>query len=398
MGFIRLAEEVERKRYNKNETDKVYCGMKTRNRSPVLGTAIGVAAVLIGSPTFILVRVLRHHNAFEQLLLRSPFFLCTALLFAVPRWCSCRNSTTTEDDDCQLKKVLISLGWKGLIGCLFLAFQSIAIVVSLLLTRMSNVAFIINTSPIFCAVSDRFLLKEPIKNHTLLMICVGLIAIGIILGGDFDGDSSLMLGNAIALINPISWTIFWAVVRRNSSSEVGIDGGDVGNDFGGGSSSCASNKRWDDLLVFQLGSGAIIMITGGIGIAFGASWKDPNEIPLDWFTYWIYGGIVLPLCVTLFSLAPMFISTTEMGILKMLEMVLIPIYGYFYADEVPTVNGYIGGSILLATLLIHGYLTMKEQNICDGDGDANNGGANNGDAIVSGNGAGSLELEQKIVL
>jgi drug/metabolite transporter (DMT)-like permease len=355
--------------------------MKTRNRSPVLGTAIGVAAVLIGSPTFILVRVLRHHNAFEQLLLRSPFFLCTALLFAVPRWCSCRNSTTTEDDDYQLKKVLISLGWKGLIGCLFLAFQSIAIVVSLLLTRMSNVAFIINTSPIFCAV------------------CVGLIAIGIILGGDFDGDSSLMLGNAIALINPISWTIFWAVVRRNSSSEVGIDGGDVGNDFGGGSSSCASNKRWDDLLVFQLGSGAIIMITGGIGIAFGASWKDPNEIPLDWFTYWIYGGVVLPLCVTLFSLAPMFISTTEMGILKMLEMVLIPIYGYFYADEVPTVNGYIGGSILLATLLIHGYLTMKEQNICDGDGDANNGGANNGDAndaIVSG--AGSLELEQKIVL
>ena len=42
--------------------------------------------------------------------------------------------------------------------------------------------------------------------------------------------------------------------------------------------------------------------------------------------------------VLLFSLAPMFISTTEMGCIKMLEMGLIPLYGYFYSNEVPAAH------------------------------------------------------------
>lgn len=341
------------------------------NRKPILGTALGIAAVISGSPTFVLVRVLRIHNAFQQLILRSIFFLGVAVFFALLRWFRPHGLT-------KLHKAIQSLGVRGMVGCLFLAVQSIAIVVSLLLTRMSNVAFIINTSPVFCALSDRFLLNEPFKSHTIVMIVMGLISVGIIVGGDFDGDTSLMLGNVIALLNPISWTIFWAVVRKRSGEKktdqvndaasslelelnVQVEIVDKENEPIQLKQQCIQDSKWDDLLLYQIGSGIFAAVAGGIGIGCGAKWKDPNENPTDWLWYFMYGGIILPLCVGLFSAAPMYISTTEMGILKMMEMVLIPIYGYYYEGEVPTTAAYIGGSLLIVTLSIHAYFTIREQ-------------------------------------
>ena len=70
---------------------------------------------------------------------------------------------------------------------------------------------------------------------------------------------------------------------------------------------------------------------------------------------------MLPACVALFSTAPMYISTTEMGIIKMLEMVLIPIYGYFYTGEVPTTASWVGGTLLILTLSVHAFLSIREQ-------------------------------------
>ena len=339
--------------------------MSSTNRKPVLGLFVGIAAVVVGSPTFVIVRVLRHHNAFQQLLLRSPFFLGTALLVALLRWCRPGGLL-------KLTRALQSLGWSGAFACIFLAMQSVAIVVSLLLTSMSNVAFIINTTPIFCAISDRLLLQEKFKPHTLFMVVLGLIAVGIIVGGDLDSSSDFIWGNIIALGNPLSWTVYWAFVRNRSSRShqedhlvvVGVvveDEEDEEDEEKTHPTSCAANKKWDDLLLYQIGSGIVVVIAGGIGIGCGATWKDPSEVPLDWLVYWLYGGVVLPACVALFSTAPMYISTTEMGIIKMLEMVLIPIYGYFYTGEVPTTASWVGGTLLILTLSVHAFLSIREQ-------------------------------------
>ena len=336
------------------------------HRKPVLGTFVGIAAVVVGSPTFVIVRVLRHHNAFQQLLLRSPFFLGTALFIALLRWCRPGGLA-------KLTSAVQSLGWHGAFACIFLATQSVAIVVSLLLTSMSNVAFIINTTPIFCAISDRILLQEKCKPHTLFMIVLGLIAVVIIVGGDLDSSSDFIWGNIIALGNPISWTVYWAFVRNRSSRQSQshqkqqvLENGKKKNQENKKTNQdlptgCATNKKWDDVLLYQIGSGIVVLFAGGIGLGCGAKWKDPAEIPSDWLVYWLYGGVVLPSCVALFSTAPMYISTTEMGIIKMLEMVLIPIYGYFYTGEVPTTASWIGGSLLVLTLTIHAFFSIQEQ-------------------------------------
>ena len=156
---------------------------------------------------------------------------------------------------------------------------------------------------------------------------------------------------------------------------------------------CIQDSKWDDLLLYQIGSGIFAAVAGGIGIGCGAKWKDPNENPTDWLWYFMYGGIILPLCVGLFSAAPMYISTTEMGILKMMEMVLIPIYGYYYQGEVPTTAAYIGGSLLIVTLSIHAYFTIREQREKIGKG--GNGG-NSGKGGKGGKGGSKVAQMVKI--
>jgi len=51
--------------------------------------------------------------------------------------------------------------WHILLGGLCVATQSVAIVFSITLTSEANVALIINTAPIFCALCDYFILREP---------------------------------------------------------------------------------------------------------------------------------------------------------------------------------------------------------------------------------------------
>ena len=122
--------------------------MAPRCGATATGTALGVGAVLAGSPVFVLVRVLKHHSVFQQVLLRSPFFLGAAAIAAVLRRGRSRSGCN------RFRAAVASFGWIGVVGSFFLASQSVAIVMSLLLTKMSNVAFIINTSPVFCGIVD----------------------------------------------------------------------------------------------------------------------------------------------------------------------------------------------------------------------------------------------------
>ena len=329
------------------------------------GTAVGVGAVLAGSPVFVIVRVLRHHTVFQQVLLRSPFFLGAGTIAAVFRWGLSKSNAG------RFKGAVYSFGWIGVVGSFFLAAQSLAIVMSLLLTKMSNVAFIINTSPVFCGIVDTFVLRERLPLRTKAMMFMGLASVVIILWSDFDANPDYTVGNLVALINPISWAIFWAIMRQNKD-----DNSQTHKDN-------AHGKKWDDLLLVQLVSGCFIAIAGVIGTLSdsNATWSrsisaihtnstssanatshlDTGISTSDWGIYFLFGGVVLPITCLLFSSAPIFISTTLMGCIKQLEMVLIPVYGYLYDGEIPQTEAILGALLLLVTLLTHSILQWLDK-------------------------------------
>lgn len=123
-----------------------------------------------------------------------------------------------------------------------------------------------------------------------------------------------------------------------------------------GADAAGEPDKWDQLLAYQLLSGAVVAVAG---LAVG---YEPSSVrPRDWLLYWLYGGVVLPLCVGLFTAAPMYISTTEMGCIKMLEVVLAPLYGFFYEGELPATATWIGGSLLVGTLLLHSAAVLRDK-------------------------------------
>ena len=50
-----------------------------------------------------------------------------------------------------------------------------------------------------------------------------------------------------------------------------------------------------------------------------------------------------------------------MGCIKMIETILAPIYIYLYAGEEPIGSTYIGGTILIATIIGHSIVALREE-------------------------------------
>ena len=241
---------------------------------------------------FVLVRVLGHSSAYPMHAgLHTLLVLC---------FCMARVES--------FEKTRMNLNplYKEVWRVSFLS-KSVAIFAALLLARVNNVALLINTSPCFCALLDTFCLKEKPPKRTIVMIIFGIFSVGIIIGGDVVLDPDLTFGNIVALINPISWAFYWAIVREHSKAHPQLE-------------------KWDRLLALQVGSGIVIILIGIIAYAVNPSDLETTVKPVDWLWYFLLGGIVLPVCLLLFSLAPVYITTAEMGCVKMIETVLASIY------------------------------------------------------------------------
>ena len=186
--------------------------MAPRCGATATGTALGVGAVLAGSPVFVLVRVLKHHSVFQQVLLRSPFFLGAAAIAAVLRWGRSRSGCN------RFRAAVASFGWIGVVGSFFLALECC--------NRHEPSSdqdeqrrLYHQHVPVFCGIVDTFCLREHLPLRTKAMIVMGLVSVAIILWGDFDANPEYTAGNLVALINPMSWAIFWAIMRQNKEDK-----------------------------------------------------------------------------------------------------------------------------------------------------------------------------------
>ena len=327
------------------------------------GVVSGVLAVVVGAPTFVLVRVLGHSRAWTQLACRTPPFLLVVGGCALHRWGSVGR----------LVRMVRGVGLLGLLASVCAAAQSIAIVVALLLTSASNVALIINTTPLFCALSDALWLREPVPRRTVAMIAAGLLGVGLVLGGDAraagrqqgGGGDDRNTGNLVALLNPVSWTGYWSIMRLRERNMVAaraaaaaLKGGGEGGGRTAGAGGAPPRDKWDDILAFQLISGACVGLCGLAGGVQPSTVRRPDD--LLWYA--LYGGLILPACFVLFSLAPTFIPTAEMGCIKMLETVLCPFLVWLYDGDSPTRITVIGGAIIVCAIGAHSFAALRADN------------------------------------
>ena len=79
----------------------------------------------------------------------------------------------------------------------------------------------------------------------------------------------------------------------------------------------------------------------------------------DVIPYLVLGGIFISIAFALITLGPRYMPAPEVGLIMPLETVLGSYLGWIFLKEDPSILTIVGGLIVIATLSIHAYLSLK---------------------------------------
>lgn len=318
------------------------------------GVASIFLAAVVGAPSGLFVRILsdRGSGAWTIVAVRNAVYTLVIVAACLIDW------------RCGVRAQLRLIDVQTVAASVFLAAQSLAIVAGCTLTSVANVTLIINTSPVFCAIFDRIFLQEEIRLRTQLMIASSLLGVAIVIGGqrlhggggegEEDEDEGRgrqfeapMLGNFVSLVNPLSWAIYWTILRRRKRR-----GGAM-----------------PDTCMMMLLSGLIGGFVAVAAASLVATDSAEGKPAADWWVvdgqdlaiYLLYAGVSLPLAQLGFSLGPRYITSAEISCVKMSEVFMMPLCVYLYNGELPPWTTYLGGTFVLAGIVGHSLAIMHDE-------------------------------------
>ena len=271
------------------------------------GLLIALAGALVLSPDTMMIRLIDAD-------LTSMLFWRGALMFVVFfGFLSWRMGVV------QLLQLCRATGWLGVASGTINAVATACFVYGAQTTSAANLLIIVATSPMWAAVFSWLILREPVSRATMLAMLGCLLGIVIVFyqGVAFQaGISGELAGLAAAMGLGLNLTI----IRKN--------------------------KQYNMLPVNAI---------GGLLLALAClPWAQPLAFSSEQFVLvGLLNLIVLPLSFALLFTAPRYLHSAEVGLFLLLETVLGPLLVWLVLSEEPTLSAYIGGSIVILTLIAH---------------------------------------------
>ena len=279
-------------------------------------------------------------------------------------------------------------------ACVFLAGQSIALVVAVLYTTVANVTCVQQLAPVFCALGDK-IAGDTLPSRTITMIVVALLGVGILFGGEVNiSGRSTALGLLFAMGNPVCWACYWYILRKRRGpnkppmdetvaaavehlaateappSPLRSNGNDDFMTVEGEGTITADNRdvgvEEEPRAAERIGHAVPYLVVSGVicgvaGAAGGTNTHLDNSQRDDMLYYFLFGGVCLPVAQVLFTVAPSLIPAAEIACVKCVEVIVAPLLVYFYDGETPTWNTYVGGFFILVAVLGHSAAILWEQ-------------------------------------
>ena len=90
-----------------------------------------------------------------------------------------------------------------------------------------------------------------------------------------------------------------------------------------------------------------------------------DELAIDFRTLavvMIMGLLISPISRVLLGNGAKYISASEVSLLMIIETIMAPIWVWIFLNEVPSSYTFIGGSIIIVTLIINSIYTLKKEN------------------------------------
>ena len=217
----------------------------------------------------------------------------------------------------------------GRAGCLaggLLAGSTLFFVQALTHTSVANTLIIIGIGPLFAAFVSRLFLKEPVAGRTWIAILFALVGIWITVSGDLG--SGRWLGNLCAIVAALCHAGYLVVLR--------------------------SARQVDMTPAIALGGLLAAAVVWPLASPLCVSAPDVLFLAL-------LGLVVLPVSLGLISLAPRYLPAPEVNLIMLLEIALGPCWVWLVLGEVPGWRAFVGGGIVVVTLIVHSLVALRRQ-------------------------------------
>ncbi|MBB5021294.1 DMT family transporter [Desulfurispira natronophila] len=211
-----------------------------------------------------------------------------------------------------------------LAGALFAAC-SLCFVAAIKHTLVANALFIVATVPLSAAAISWLALGEMVKRETWFAIAGALAGMTVIVAAGSGGG--YLAGNLLAIGATVFLGAYLTVLRSGQVA-----------------------SALPALVIAAL-------LTAGVAGSLAGDLTIPlSSIP--WVV--LLGLIVLPASFSLISLGPRHLPAPEVGLILLLEAIFGPVWVWLLLGERPAVATFVGGSLVLLSLLLRVWTARRE--------------------------------------
>ena len=223
---------------------------------------------------------------------------------------------------------LFGIGWPGIWLATLYFVGNLSFIYSITNTSVANTLFIISTTPLFAALIAWLIFKEQVMRRTWIAIFVAAAGIAVICSGKSIMPDAY-LGNIAGLFAALTLATSFTVVSKHRSMDL--------------------------LPSFVFGG----LLSALVLFPF----VSPTQTSASDLKYlFLMGFVMLPVAASLMFIGPKYISASEVSLMMLLESILGPLWVWFALNEHPGNLTLAGGSIVLITLVMHGYLGIRDKN------------------------------------
>ena len=221
-------------------------------------------------------------------------------------------------------KAVRAAGLPGFASGLMWAVMFTAFLFALSMTTTANALVVMAVSPLLTAIFAWFFLEDPLPARTWIAAGAALLGIAWMFSAQLSAHYA---GMAVAFIIPVAAAVNVVVLR-------------------------ASHAHLDLVPAVMLGGALSCLIALPFALPFSAT---PGDVALLAFL----GFFQLGLPCMLLVLASRALTAPEIALLSLLEVVLGPLWAWLGAGEEPGQAALLGGSVVLAALVMNELAGVK---------------------------------------
>ena len=193
-------------------------------------------------------------------------------------------------------------------------------------TTVANVVLIFGTSALFSSFFAYLLYKEKVSINIIIASFFMFIGLFIIFNDSLGIGN--MLGNIYALLCTSTFSLAFVLLAKYSQiSRVGLT---------------ALTGVFISIIAFFLTDSISIDINNFLIIA-------------------IMGLLITPISRVLIGNGTKYISASEVSLLMIIETIMAPIWVWIFLNEIPAENTFLGGSIIVFTLILNTIYTLRKK-------------------------------------